>query len=37
MGREDLEVHDRLVEVLPDGDERRAEIVARRERLAAQG
>jgi hypothetical protein len=37
LGREDLEVHDRLVEVLPDGDARRAEIVARRERLLAQG
>jgi hypothetical protein len=37
LGREDLEVHDRLVEVLPDGDERRAEIVARRGRLLAQG
>jgi hypothetical protein len=37
LGREDLEVHDRLVEMLPDGDARRTEIVSRRARLLVEG
>ncbi|MDT7706674.1 MAG: hypothetical protein QOG20_2281 [Pseudonocardiales bacterium] len=35
LGRDDLEVHDRLVDELPPGDPRRPELVGRRARLLA--
>ncbi len=37
LGRDDLEVHDLLVQRLPAGDRRRPEVTARRERLLADG
>jgi hypothetical protein len=37
LGRDDLEIHDRLVDVLRPDDPRRPEIVARRARLLAEG
>lgn len=37
LGRDDLEVHDVLVDLLPPPDRRRPEIVSRRERLLADG
>ncbi len=37
LGRDDLEVHDRLTERMPAGDRRLPEIVARREQLLAEG
>ncbi len=37
LGRTDLEVHDRLVELLAPGDRRRPEIVSRRARLLIEG
>ena len=37
LGRTDLEVHDRLLELLAPDDRRLPEVVARRERLVAEG
>jgi hypothetical protein len=37
LGRDDLEVHDRLVALLPHTDPRRAPIAARRARLVVEG
>lgn len=37
LGREDLEVHDRLLDLLPASDPRRGTLAARRARLVAEG